>query len=229
MCAGDRPARCPNHFFAVNEVSAVPWWWCDLFWRHEVACGVRWSKAVGCEVTWGVLLWLVVTWHVMSRHVIWCDVIDCVASCRVDAMRCHGDELLFVVHCNELKMPLVVRSHCAVRSGSVTMWWPKVLLCTTKYYTTTPVLLQSTTRVRLCTAQYYSSTTLYYKVLLQYCACHAKWISWLIRVTCETSFPTRGASKVTFQTRQVLRRDFEFKISARNPWIASANIKTIRG
>ena len=25
-CAqGDRPARCPNHFFAV------PWWWCDLF------------------------------------------------------------------------------------------------------------------------------------------------------------------------------------------------------
>ena len=26
-CAqGDRPARCPNHFFAVNEPSAVPWW-----------------------------------------------------------------------------------------------------------------------------------------------------------------------------------------------------------
>ena len=26
-CAqGDRPARCPNHFFAVNESSAVPWW-----------------------------------------------------------------------------------------------------------------------------------------------------------------------------------------------------------
>ena len=101
-----------------------------------------------------------------------------------------------------------------------------------KYYSvlqSTTLLLQyfykSTTRVRLCTAQYYSSTTLYYKVLLQYCACHAKWISWLIRVTCETSFPTRGASKVTFQTRQVLRRDFEFKISARNPWIASANYK----
>ena len=26
MCARDRPARCPNHFFAVNEPSAVPWW-----------------------------------------------------------------------------------------------------------------------------------------------------------------------------------------------------------
>ena len=26
-CAqGDRPARCPNHFFPVNEPSAVPWW-----------------------------------------------------------------------------------------------------------------------------------------------------------------------------------------------------------
>ena len=26
-CAqGDRPARCPNHFFGVNEPSAVPWW-----------------------------------------------------------------------------------------------------------------------------------------------------------------------------------------------------------
>ena len=26
-CAqGDRPARCPSHFFAVNEPSAVPWW-----------------------------------------------------------------------------------------------------------------------------------------------------------------------------------------------------------
>ena len=26
-CApGDRPARCPNHFIAVNEPFAVPWW-----------------------------------------------------------------------------------------------------------------------------------------------------------------------------------------------------------
>ena len=64
----------------------------------------------------------------------------------------------------------------------------------------------------------------------KYCACHAKWISWLIRVTYETSFTMRGASKVTLQTHQVLRlpRNSEFKISARSPWIASANIKTIR-
>ena len=53
---------------------------------------------------------------------------DCV--CWVmsrDAMRCHGDGLLAVAPCNgmecyELKMALVVRSRCVVRSGSVTMW-----------------------------------------------------------------------------------------------------------
>ena len=30
--------------------------------------------------------------------------------------------------------------------------------------------------------------------LTNYCACHAKWISWLIRVTYETSFTMRGAT-----------------------------------
>ena len=87
---------------------------------------------VGCELTWGELLWLVVTWHVMScllmwwsRHLMRCDYLHCVMS--HDAMRCHGDKLLSDVPCNwmecyELKMPLVVRSRCVVRSGSVTMW-----------------------------------------------------------------------------------------------------------
>ena len=67
--------------------------------------------------------------------------------------------------------------------------------------------------------------------LTKYCACHAKWISWLIHVTYGTSFTMRGASKVTLQPHQVLRlpRNSEFKIWARNPWIASANRKMIRG
>ena len=53
-----------------------------------------------------------------------------------------------------------------------------VLLCTTKYYSSTTLyytvllqyysVLQSTAPVLLCTTKYYSSTTLYYKVLLQY-------------------------------------------------------------
>ena len=57
-----------------------------------------------------------------------------------------------------------------------------------------------------------------------------KWFWWLIRVTYETSFTLRGATRVTLQTHQVLRllQNSEFKIWARNPWIASANIKTIR-
>ena len=73
-----------------------------------------------------------------------------------------------------------------------------------------------------CAEQHESAT--------KYCACHAKWLSWLIRVTYERSFRMRGASKVTLQTHQVLRmpRNSEFKISAQKPWIASANTKTIR-
>ena len=62
--------------------------------------------------------------------------------------------------------------------------------------------------------------------LTKYCACHAKWISWLIRVTHETSFTMRGASTISLQPHQILRlpRNSEFKISAQNPGIVSANI-----
>ena len=82
-----------------------------------------------------------------------CDCLCCVMS--RDAMRCH-------VMCAHVMGPAMVT--LCVRSGSVTMWWSKVLFCTTKYY----CVLQSTTPVLLCTTKYYSSTTLYCKVLLQY-------------------------------------------------------------
>ena len=39
----------------------------------------------------------------------------------------------------------------------------------------------------------------------KYCACHAKWISWLIRMTDETSFTMRGATGVIPQLHQILR------------------------
>ncbi len=94
-----RPVRCPNHFFAVNEPSTGPWWWCDLFWCHEVGCGVRWSNVAGCEVTWGWVMWLVATCHVMWCDVMWCRVVSwschlmyCDSLCCVmsrDAMRCN--------------------------------------------------------------------------------------------------------------------------------------------
>ena len=37
------------------------------------------------------------------------------------------------------------------------------------------------------------------------CACHAKWLSWLMSVTDETSFTMRGATGVTLQPHQILR------------------------
>ena len=39
----------------------------------------------------------------------------------------------------------------------------------------------------------------------KYCACHAKWISWLLHITCETSFTMRGATGITLQPHQILR------------------------
>ena len=41
--------------------------------------------------------------------------------------------------------------------------------------------------------------------LTKYCACHEKWISWLILVTHETLFTMRGATSVLVQTHQILR------------------------
>ena len=127
----------------------------------------------------------------MSCHLMWwsCHLMGCDCLCCVmsrDAMRFH-------VMCGHVMCPAMVT--LCVRSGSVTMWRSKVLLCTTKYYcvlqSTTPVLLcttkyyssttlyhtsttlyytvlQRTTPVLLCTTKYYSSTTLYYNVLLHY-------------------------------------------------------------
>ena len=42
--------------------------------------------------------------------------------------------------------------------------------------------------------------------LTKYCACHAKWTSWLIRITYETSFTMRGATGITLQPHQILRQ-----------------------
>ena len=56
--------------------------------------------------------------------------------------------------------------------------------------------------------------------LTKYCACHAKWISWLIRVTYATSFRMRGASKVKLEPHQILRlpRKMHLMIDPRHIW-----------
>ena len=41
--------------------------------------------------------------------------------------------------------------------------------------------------------------------LTKYCACHAKWISWLMHITFEASFTMRGATGINFQPHQILR------------------------
>ena len=49
----------------------------------------------------------------------------------------------------------------------------------------------------------------------KYCACHAKWISWLLRVTYETLLTMRGATVNTLQPHQILR--LPRKMTAPNP------------
>ena len=115
---------------------------------------------------------------------------------------------------------------CTTKYYASTTLYYKVLEVLLQYYS----VLQSTTPVLLCTTKYYSSTTLYYtsttmyysgttlKRHLQcaaqqespsnftkYCACHAKWMSSMIRITYETSFPMRGATRATLQLHQILR------------------------
>ena len=41
--------------------------------------------------------------------------------------------------------------------------------------------------------------------ITEYCACHAKWLSWRIHVTHETLFTMRGAAAVILQHHQILR------------------------
>ena len=144
---------------------------------------------------------------------------------------------------------------CTTKYYSNTTLYYKVLL---QYYSvlqsTTPILLrtypvlQSTTQVLL---QYYLSTTpllpcrsaSHMKRHLQcaeqqkaasnfskYCACHAKWISWLIRIAYETSFTMRGATKGSLQLHQILRlpRKMNLMIDPHHIWNVIYNARSNR-
>ena len=105
-----------------------------------------------------------------------------------------------------------------------------VVLCTTQYYSSTTLyykvllqyysVLQSTTPVLLCTTKYYSHDwsaspmKLYlhcaeqqrcFANITECCACQAKWLSWLIRITYATLFTMRGAAEMSLQHHQILR------------------------
>ena len=95
-------------------------------------------------------------WLLVLCHVTWCNAMSCdVRSCDVP---CNGHVVCSKWFCDNA----VIQN---------TILYYKVLLCTTKYYSSTTLyytVLQRTTPVLLCTTKYYSSTTLYCKVLLQY-------------------------------------------------------------
>ena len=62
----------------------------------------------------------------------------------------------------------------------------------------------------------------------KYCACHAKWISWLIRIRYETSVTMRGATRVTLQPHQILRlpRKMNLMIDPRLIWNVISNARS---
>ena len=62
----------------------------------------------------------------------------------------------------------------------------------------------------------------------KYCACHAKWFSWLIRITYETSFTMRGATRVSLQLHQILRlpRKMNLMIDPRHIWNVIYNARS---
>ena len=66
--------------------------------------------------------------------------------------------------------------------------------------------------------------------LTKYCTCHEKWLSWLIRVTYETSFTLRGATGITFQPHQILRlpRKMTLMIDVRHIWNVLYNARSNR-
>ena len=66
--------------------------------------------------------------------------------------------------------------------------------------------------------------------LTKYCACHAKWISWLIHITDETSFTMRGATGSTLQPHQILPlpRKMNVMIEPHHRWNVIYNARSNR-
>ena len=254
MCARRPTSAMPKSFLCLCSPSAVPWWWRDLFWCHEVACGARWSNVVGCQVRWWVLL------------------LSCDVSCHVMSVQYYK--------CTPVRQNTTPELLCTTKYYSSTTLHYKVQL---QYYSvlqsTTPLLLQyySTTPVLLCTTKYYSWLILdvwnviynarnnkshpptspntapamqneshdwsasHMKRHLQcaeqqesssnfskYCACHAKWISWLIRITYEKSFTMREATRVILQLHQIVRlpRKINLMIDRAHIWKVIYNARS---
>ena len=64
----------------------------------------------------------------------------------------------------------------------------------------------------------------------KYCACHAKWMSWLIRIAYETAFTMRRATVNTLQPHQILRlpRKMNLMIDPHHIWNVMYNARSNR-
>ena len=64
----------------------------------------------------------------------------------------------------------------------------------------------------------------------KYCTCHVKWLSWLVSVTYEASFTTRGATGLIFQCHQILHlpRKMTLVIDVRHIWDVIYNARSNR-
>ena len=84
-----------------------------------------------------------------------------------------------------------------------------------------PAIYQDFTKCCACHEKWHSNFS-------KYCACHEKWISWLIRVTYETSFTMRRATNVTRQVQQILRlpRKMNLMIDPRHIWNVIYNARS---
>ena len=215
-------------------------------------------------------MWLVVRWG--GEY--YCLVATChVMSCHVSPVLQMYSSTTKYYSRTTLYYKVLLQYYSALQSTT------PVLLCTTKYYSTTTPVLQSTTPVLLCTTKYYSWLILdvwnviynarnnkshpptspntapamqneshdwsasHMKRHLQcaeqqesfsnftkYCACHAKWISWLIRITYETSFTMRGATSAILQPHQILRlpRKMNLMLNSLHTWNAIYNARSDR-
>ena len=176
-----------------------------------MSCALGWCV---CDLTCFQVMWLVVRWFVVLLR--YYSVLQRTTTYYSSTTPTYYSVL-------QRTTPGLL---CTTKYYSNTTPYYEVLLCTAKYYASTTKYRSSTTLYYKGLRQYYSvlqSTTTHYSGttlkrhlqcveqveapsnLTKYCACHAKWTSSMICVTCETSFPMRGESEVTWQPHQILR------------------------
>ena len=190
-----------------------------------MSCALEWCV---CDLTCFQVMWLVVRWFVVllryysvlqrtttyysSTTPTYYSVLQRTTPVLLFTTKCYSGTTLYYK---------ALRQYYSVLQSTtpVLLCSMPLLLCTTKYYSSTTLyykVLRQYYNVLPSTTTYYSGTTLKRRLqcgeqqeapsnFTKYCACHAKWISWLIGVTYETTFTMRGAKGGTLQLHQILR------------------------